>query len=245
MLESTSAYIIDAGNTRVKIAHFNNDSIKSVASYETVNRDLLLNKLAEIKGEKSILSSVTDNELLNLIQKTLSPTITLSSQTPLPIDLSEYKSIETLGTDRIANAVAGYHYAKSKNCLIIDIGTCIKFDMVTSDGYYQGGSISPGLKMRFKALSEFTGRLPFIENWESSPLIGQNTAESISSGVINGINAEIKGFVEQYNQQFKNLTIFLTGGDHKIFDIALKNSIFVDEKLTLKGLYLILKHNAN
>ena len=161
----------------------------------------------------------------------------------LPISIEEYDTPKTLGTDRIANAVAAHHYSNTEQALVIDVGTCIKFDLVLK-GKYQGGSISPGYAMRLKAMHEFTGALPQLELEDFSPTIGKSTKQAMLSGVINGIQAEISGFINYYTQQYQQLTIFLTGGDHKRFDKELKNSIFADDNLTIKGLYIILKHNV-
>jgi type III pantothenate kinase len=129
--------------------------------------------------------------------------------------------------------------------LSIDIGTCIKFDFLSGDNHYLGGSISPGLKMRFLALHQQTANLPLIETNKNPLLIGQTTAESIQSGVQNGIIAEIFGMIGQYEDQFPDLTVYFTGGDLQNFDFPQKNNIFVDENLTIKGISEIYQLNAS
>ncbi len=200
--QTTSFYVLDAGNTRVKIAEFQSDALVNVHVFEVSQKEELLAYLSKIKSDNSLL----------------------------------YRTKETLGVDRIANAVAGHHYANGKPALIIDAGTCLKFDFVDADGNYLGGSIAPGVRLRFKAMNDYTANLPLIVDYSSTPLIGDATKTSLSSGVINGITAEINGFIEEYKQQFPQLTI--------LFDKALKSSIFVDRNFTLKGLFLILKHNV-
>lgn len=242
--QTTSFYVLDAGNTRVKIAEFQSDALVNVRVFESEHEEELLVYLSKIKSHTSLLSGVVSSHFLTLLEKKWSPTVVLSSSTSLPISLEKYRTKETLGVDRIANAVAGAHYANGKPALIIDVGTCLKFDIVDENGDYLGGSIAPGVRLRFKSMNDYTANLPMIVDYSSTPLIGDATKTSLISGVINGMTAEINGFIEQYTQQFPQLTIFLTGGDAILFDKALKSSIFVDRNLTLKGLFLILKHNV-
>jgi type III pantothenate kinase len=243
MLEKVKYCVVDVGNTRLKVVDFENDEVVGQTT-------LLLNEAEEIeialnskKSVTSILSSVLDQNKQDWIVNLLHPTVVLNSETSLPISIEAYETPKTLGSDRVANAVAANHYAKSENSLVIDFGTCIKFDLVVQ-GNYQGGSISPGYAMRLKAMHEFTGALPQLKLEDFSPFIGKSTKQAMLSGVINGIQAEISGFIDYYTQQYQPLTIFLTGGDHKRFDKELKNSIFADDNLTVKGLYIILKHNV-
>ena len=107
-----------------------------------------------------------------------------------------------------------------------------------------GGTISPGIDLRFRSLSEFTGKLPRLSNKSGLNLVGINTETSIRSGVMNGMGAEIQGIVSAYESQFESLTFFVTGGDASYFDIHSKNDIFADENLTLKGLIEIYLYNA-
>jgi type III pantothenate kinase len=237
--------VIDAGNTRLKIAQFDGDDLLWVKAYDW-NNDELLSELSGIHDDNIIFSSVAEEEKNAVILSQLTPDLIFSHTTQTPIDLSTYKTVDTLGLDRIANAVAANHFAENKHILVIDCGTCIKFDLVV-EGNYKGGSISPGIQMRFKALNEFTGKLPLIKS-ESSPntieVIGDSSSASIKSGVMHGTQWEIEGFITHYAKNYEDLTIFLTGGDAKLFDLHNKNCIFVDSYLTLKGLLIILKHNG-
>ncbi|PWH85936.1 type III pantothenate kinase [Brumimicrobium oceani] len=241
--EKTKFCVVDAGNTRVKVIDFENGEVLSQVFISIEEKEKIKSIISSKKEVTSILSSVLNEEMRNWIADLLQPNVVLSNQTPLPIRIDTYRTPQTLGADRIANAVAANHYSKTTNSLVIDIGTCIKFDFV-QEGKFIGGSISPGYGMRLKAMHEFTGGLPLLELEEQSQLIGDSTKNAMMSGVLNGIQAEIEGFINQYNQQYQPLTIFLTGGDLKRFDKELKNSIFADDYLTVKGLYLILKHNV-
>jgi type III pantothenate kinase len=242
--QTSSFYVLDAGNTRVKIAEFQRDELVGVRVFDYINEGELFAYLASIKNSCSLLSGVVEEDSLTRIADVWLPTVRLNATTPLPISLEKYKTSSTLGVDRIANAVAGHHFSGGKNALVIDIGTCLKFDFVDEKGNYHGGSIAPGVALRFKSMNDYTANLPLIEEYEQSALVGDSTKNSLMSGVINGMTAEIDGFIERYTQQFPQLTIFLTGGDAILFDNALKSSIFVDQNFTLKGLFLILKHNV-
>ena len=144
----------------------------------------------------------------------------------------------------MANAVAIAHLSDGLPALAVDTGTCLKFDFVDDKRNYQGGSISPGLMMRFKAMHEFTANLPMIETWSEKKLIGTTTQESLVSGALIGMENEISATIQRYQSQQKDLRIFMTGGDLKYFDFELKNPIFAHENLTLLGLKLILDKNV-
>lgn len=236
--------IVDAGNTRVKVAVFVDNIIESIHNYSIEDWSVCLNALQTQRNSNSLICSVLDDRKTKELEKVLLPTIVFSAVTKTPLDFSGYHTVSSLGSDRKANSVAAWKEIKTKYGLVIDVGTCVKFDLVQSDGKYLGGSISPGLNMRLKALSNNTGRLPYVTNIEDTELVGTSTESAILSGCLNGWKAEINGFLSQYKTAFDDLTIFLTGGDMYLLDSLQKNGIFADENLTLKGLNLILAYNA-
>lgn len=233
--------IIDAGNTGIKLVTYENEVITKYQNLPSQDIQLLKNELKNESYNSVFLCSVL-SEKQTLYIKNLFEHITIFDekiQLPLTID---YHPKNTLGKDRLANVVAAQKLAtRNKHLLIIDVGTCIKFDFI-NDNIYKGGSISPGIRMRFKALHEYTGRLPDIENWEQTKLIGNSSVDSITSGVINGIKFEIEGMVEAYKKQFKDLIIFATGGDFQKINIDVNFPIIFDKHLTIKGLYTIFKY---
>lgn len=231
--------ILDIGNTSVKVAQFLQNKIVSVERFS--DKKELFDYLKKCKYSKSIVSSVRKDKFLKETLQNVNNTLVLDGSTSSPIK-NKYKTPKTLGYDRLANVVAAYSLNPYKNTLTIDAGTCLKFDMVTNKGEYNGGAISLGLNMRFKALNNFTGKLPLIEPSVIDYYIGRSTEESIKSGVVNGCLQEIKGVINQYKQDYKNLEVILTGGDCDFFDKALKNTIFVSQNLTLIGLNSILEH---
>lgn len=231
---------IDIGNTRVKLAVFEGDNLISNET-ESLIWEKIDEKINAFEG-KIIISSVVEHEFQEK-WKTKSSLIFLQHQTPLPINLN-YKTPHSLGLDRIANAVAVNHLKTKKNALAIDCGTCLKIDLI-SNNEYLGGSISPGLKMRFNSLHNFTSKLPLIEAEEFISLNGKSTKESILSGCFRGMLAEIQKTITDYETEYKDLEIFITGGDHPFFVNHIKNRIFADPFLTLKGLNEILNYQNN
>ncbi|TNF47134.1 MAG: type III pantothenate kinase [Bacteroidetes bacterium] len=242
MPESNKILVVDAGNTSVKVAIFIDDEVYSVnrTSLAEFKESLLNKKFSEINKSAlcSVLIEQDTKDLLSLL-----PNATLIN-TSIKSDLSsEYKSMATLGVDRWCNAVAIHALKEDQSAISIDIGTCVKFDAVI-EGTYIGGSISPGIDLRYRALNNFTAALPLLDFKTMTALTGDSTNSSIHSGVVNGILSEINGMIERYEQSYKGLTFFVTGGDAQYFDFGGKNNIFVDENLTLKGIYQLYKLNA-
>lgn len=233
--------VIDIGNSLVKVAVFEQGTLISLSKYS--HKELQLKKLIfdEVGTIPTIVSSVVSKKQETEILPH-SETFVDFNDLQKPIR-NNYQTPETLGQDRLANAVAINHFSEGKPAICIDLGTCLKFDIV-ENGIYLGGSISPGIRLRYKSLHTFTGKLPLLSQTSKVDLIGTDTNTSIQSGVMNGINAEIRDVVSQYEQRFQDLTIFMTGGDMDKLDLGIKKSIFADSNLTLKGLQLILEHNA-
>lgn len=239
--------IIDVGNTLVKFAVFNNQSLVFKKSCDHSD---FINVLDEISKEHSninrvIVSSVgnfNDGELS--IIKNRYPTFVLTHKDPIPFK-NNYASPETLGIDRIALiSAAVLHYPK-KNVLVIDAGTCITYDFKNSTNEYLGGAISPGVQMRYKALHLLTDKLPELTPVKQESFIGNTTASSIHVGVLKGIVEEIDGFIARYKEDYKELTIILTGGDANYLLDSLKNDIFATSNFLLEGLNYILEYNKD
>ena len=231
--------VLDAGNTRVKLAVFENNTLLSVKYFE--DRLALLNFID--KNEKIVLSSVIDASFLEDLKKKTSSVFQIHTNLTLPFGM-KYTTPATLGIDRLCNIAALNSLKSTGNRLCVDIGTCIKFDFLDEHQNYLGGAISPGLRLRFKALNSFTAKLPFLEPTTAIDLIGDSTTSAIQSGVQNGMQAEINGIITRYQQEYQDLTIFITGGDAHYFDFEQKSNIFADENLTLKGIFELYKLNA-
>jgi type III pantothenate kinase len=169
--------------------------------------------------------------------------------TPVPLH-NAYATPQTLGADRLAGAVGAGYLRPGQPTLVLDAGTALKFDLVTENTFH-GGSIAPGLRMRLRALHAFTGRLPLLELPEPEAvvqLIGDSTASSLLSGVLNGAAAEVNGLVADYRRRYPGLGLVLTGGDAahlRPWLAADLGFIFVVPELVLIGLDRILRHNVD
>jgi len=237
--------VIDIGNTLCKIAIFreNGEPVFDTALPE-LKVDDITSLLEKYPVKYAILSSVAGNyPEIKALLKSFTHYVHFSHTTKLPIGI-QYDSLSTLGLDRIANAVAAAHSFPEKNVLSIQTGSCLVFDFIDKKANFHGGSIAPGLSMRFQALHHFTQRLPLLEKNETPPLIGKDTQQSIQSGVINGIIHEINGTILQYQRLFPDLQVILSGGDSIYLQNSIKNTIFADSKFVLKGLHKILRFNV-
>ncbi len=150
---------------------------------------------------------------------------------------------ETIGADRLALCAAGVHFYPGKNNLIIGMGSCITYNFINQYHQFIGGSISPGMEMRFKAMQVFTAKLPLEQADWNFPLIGYDTKTNLQSGVIAGIAYEIDGFIDEYAAKYSNFNVVLTGGDTVYFARRLKNKIFADSNFLFKGLYALSETN--
>lgn len=236
--------IIDQGNSRTKIALFEGDELSQLFENDSLSIDFILyiSRNYPIKGV--ILSAVKQisTELLFDLQQMFTCFIQLNWQTPLPIGLA-YKTPETLGVDRIA-AVVGAMSETNSPVIVIDAGTAITFDFMDERSVFQGGSIAPGMKMRFAALNHYTDKLPVVEPLGDLPVLGYDTTTAIRSGVVNGMRFEIEGFIDLIRSNHPSVLVFLTGGDSIFFAEIIKYPIFVDKNLVLKGLNRILNYNV-
>ncbi|WP_298763252.1 type III pantothenate kinase [uncultured Polaribacter sp.] len=237
---------VDIGNTRVKVAVFKEDKLVDFVVFE---KKIIISEIKKIAkkyiisvGIISNVASVSEKKMIQLKKIINFHVISHESQIPF---INLYKTPKTLGIDRIALVAAAVKQYPNKNVLIIDAGTCITFDFVNTKKEYLGGAISPGIKLRYKSLNAFTANLPLISNLELENLTGKNTYESIVSGVLNGVVAEIDGLIFRYKQKYLDLTVVLTGGDTNFLSKQLKSSIFATQNFVLQGLNEILKLNAH
>ena len=233
--------IIDFGNTLQKLAIY--DGRKMLE--KQVFQDIKPNDLQTFISEKGrfgaiIFSSVAHpSPEIESILRNNARTVFMDENTHLPIK-NLYHTPETLGKDRLAAAAGVHALFPGRNVLSIDAGTCITYDFLTSNAEYLGGGISPGIQMRFRAMNAFTGRLPLVEPEEFSELIGKDTKRSMLSGVLNGIIEEITGITRRYSEQYNDVKVVITGGDHEYLHNKLKINIFAVPDLVLLGLNEIL-----
>jgi type III pantothenate kinase len=236
--------IIDIGNTLTKLAIFQGREMVAFASFPGVDIQHII-KFCETDQPNSnaILSSVKayPAEINAFLNKRFN-TIYFDHTIIVPV-VNKYSTPETLGKDRLAGVVGAQLLMPLTDLLVIDAGTAITYDIINAAGEYLGGSISPGITMRYKAMHTFTGRLPLLDYYEDAQLTGDSTSTSIYSGVLNGVLAEMEGIIHAYQHVYPNLKIIVTGGDHNYFDKRLKIKTFAAPNLVLEGLNLILQFN--
>ena len=237
--------VIDIGNTRIKAAIF--DDSKMIEEYAADSSpleltEMILNKYPDI--QYAIVSSVhePESDFSGVLRKKVSKLIEVDDTTPVPIT-NLYQTPDTLGKDRLAALVGAYAIYPDSNVLIIDTGTAITYDFLDSGNRYSGGNISPGMEMRFKALNQYTRKLPKVSAKNTFPEMGFDTESSIISGVTNGILYEMNSYISIFIRKYKDLKIILTGGDANFFVKKLKKTIFVIPNLVLIGLNHILQYN--
>ncbi|WP_316813492.1 type III pantothenate kinase [Pedobacter heparinus] len=235
--------VIDIGNTNSKLAVFKE---KTLVDYQVLKQIVPADLLKLIKAYPILNATISSvgEDLQEVISVIKSNTNYIPFSTKINTGIkNNYQSLSTLGLDRWAKVIAANTCYTGKNCLMIDAGTCITYDLLNSESEYSGGSISLGVAMRFKALHHFTGRLPQVA-WDRENIeipAGTDTVSAIKNGVLQGIIHEVEGFISSYNEENKGLTVLLTGGDAAFLLEQLKNSIFApqiihDPYLVLKGL---------
>ena len=234
---------IDFGNTRGKIVLFDN-------SGEIRHREVLtgdseqLSIVCEKWAVKRAIASTVVPERIDWLREHTPEAVELhilSHQTPLPIK-NGYSTPETLGMDRLAAVVGAWTLFPQQASLVVDLGTCTTYDLITPEGEYLGGAISPGMEMRGRAMNAFTAALPLASPYEEAPLVGGSTKGCLRSGVVHGLCFEIEGFRQAYRPRFEIFNTVLCGGNAQFFETKLKPPIFVSQELVSIGLNAILEH---
>ena len=242
-IDMNEVITIDIGNTKAKYAVFNDKNIVETNIFNPISDDLkhLLQHHPNIN--KGIISSVGGMVQDCLQQLGDIKTIVLNSNTKLPFSLT-YKEKTKIGADRLALVAAAFAEKPHQNSLVIDIGTCITYDILTDDNRHLGGPISPGMQLRFKAMHEHTALLPLCEpTFDELNIICDDTIQCLQSGVQLGVLHEIKEFIKLYSLKFNDLNVFISGGDNIFLQNQLKNYTFASSNFMFNGLRLILEYN--
>lgn len=239
--------VVDVGNTLIKLAVFEK---KCLVYRKTVLKtdfdrsiDFVLESYPTVKHVAlSVVGSFSEKSKLKL-EKNFT-VFKITSQIKVPF-INNYATPKTLGVDRLVLVSAAIDQFAKKKVLIIDVGTCITYDFLNAEGHYKGGAISPGINMRYKALNQFTEKLPLLDANTPQNIVGTSTQTSMHSGVMYGVALEIDGVISQYKQEFEDLTVILTGGNAHFLLDRLKNSIFANPNFLLEGLNFLLEYNQN
>ena len=238
--------IFDFGNSLIKYFLIHHDKVIERGSFTSSEFD---ENILDIKTkghiEKIIYSSVIDDkreELSDVFKNSI--IISLKDKNlKLPFT-NQYKS-ETLGEDRVALVSAGLNLHPGKDLLIIDIGTCITYDLVSSNKEYIGGSISPGFNLRYSSLHDYTAKLPKLNPMPIESIIGQSTEEHIHTGIFNGVIGEINYNIERHRNDIPTIETIISGGGANFLLNKIKNVIFADQDFLAHGLNHILQTNFN
>ncbi|MFT6780985.1 MAG: type III pantothenate kinase [Saprospiraceae bacterium] len=227
---------IDIGNTRIKIGVFDKGTMIYNDSFHTKSVEEVYNLIENYKITEAISSSTRKSvSAFEKRVKSKVPLIRLNHKTPVPIE-NMYLTPKTLGKDRLAVAIGCTKVFPNKNCLIIDAGTCITYDIITADKRYLGGNISPGLRMRAEAMDTMTSTLPLVEPVYNKDYIGKSTVTAMQNGIVYGTLLEIESLIAMIKQDIGDINVIITGGDAPFFANLLKTKIFVHSFLVLEGL---------
>ena len=234
---------LDFGNTRLKVAVFNGRDFQEEINLPEATVESITALMNQWKPKKVILSSVINHDpAIESIMAEQTAFHQLSHASLLPLTTPVGKP-ETIGADRLALVAAAVDLFPKQHNLVIGLGTCITYNFINNQHEFLGGSISPGMNMRFRAMHEQTALLPYIKAESPFPLVGYDTKTNLLSGVIWGMTKEIDGIIDEYALKYSNFNVLLTGGDMPFFVPHLKNRIFADPNLILKGLYAISEFN--
>lgn len=233
----------DFGNTRLKYGVFSNEALIFQGILENGSPSEISAVLDKYHPQRTLLSSVIkhDKEIESLL-KNHSQFLLVKPGIRLPFNIPVAKP-ETIGADRLAIAAYAATFFPGQNNLIIALGSCITFNFINKYHTFLGGSISPGMEMRFKSMHQYTAFLPLVKPSWNYPLVGYDTRTNMLSGVMQGMAAEMNGIIENYDQKFTKFNVHLTGGDSGDFARLIKYKIFADPALVVKGLYAISKYN--
>jgi len=229
---------LDIGNTKIKAAVFEDDVLLQKFIFDKEEGLSEIKNILKIFPEatKSIMSAVgkeDDKLLLWLKENTVFTAISHTSAFPFT---NKYATPATLGIDRMVLAAGAVLQYAAQNRLVIDAGTCTTYDFIDAHNNYLGGAISPGLQLRYTAMHTFTAKLPLLYPELPGSFIGNSTNQSMHSGAINGLLHEVEGFVQQYLEQYQDVTVILTGGDADFLAKRLKNTIFANSNFLLESL---------
>jgi type III pantothenate kinase len=252
--------VVDVGNTQTHLGAVRDDAIVEdwrLASVRSATSDELgvaLRSVLELRGLS--LGDITGCALSSTVPE-LAPQWVATARrylgqemmvvggpgvrTGMPIRLDNPRE---LGADRLVNAVAAWARFRSA-CIVVDFGTAITYDIVSAEGEYLGGIISPGIEISLEALAQRAAKLWEIELGEPRALIGKTTADAVRSGIVYGFAGQVDGIVGRLREELGvEAPAIATGGlAHHVVPTFTASIDIVDELLTLEGLRLIWELN--
>ena len=229
--------LIDIGNTCAKLAVSNDGDFVHFERLSESWDDAFLRLYRAFSFDYIVLSSVAgpDSDLDKALANISVPHKRIEWNTPCP-----FKDItgipEGYGSDRLAADFGAFAQDSESTILVIDAGTCITYDLFSSQGEIIGGVISPGVQLRLKAMHDYTALLPLFEAEANAPLHGMTTKDCLMAGAVHGAEFEIIRYVRILQKQYPDLHVFLTGGNDFAFPSDITCKVTHDSYLVLKGL---------
>ncbi|MBQ8881798.1 MAG: type III pantothenate kinase [Clostridia bacterium] len=253
--------VIDIGNTNVKLGVFNSEgelihSTRLSSSTHKTSDEYFLS-IKDLFGQKGILISDVTGVILSSVNPALNYTfehlisvyfavkpMVVGSGIKTGLNI-RYDNPKEVGADRIVNSVSAYH-TYGGPCVIIDCGTATTFNVVSEKGEFLGGAISFGLKASADALCQKAAKLPKIELVRPEKVIGKSTITNMQSGIINGYVGMVEYMVKKLKAEIKapQAKVIATGGLSEIVSSCSNVIDVVDRTLTLRGLYILYRMNA-
>jgi type III pantothenate kinase len=234
--------LVDISNSFTKIAFSSRKRLGR--SFRLPTPELTVSSLRKIIGRReakyAVVASVVPARNKTITKALLPPICWVTHEIPLGVGV-DYPKPETIGADRLANAVAAVALYGSP-AIVVDFGTAVTFDVISPKNMYVGGVIAPGLNAMTDYLHRRTALLPRVKLREPRQAIGRSTAEAMRAGAVYGYRGLVSEIVRQLLKEIPanyETTLIATGGDAKL--IAGKTGLFsaVSPALTLEGLRLI------
>ena len=228
--------LIDIGNTSAKLAVVDS-AIVHFARLDAAWSEAFTRLRKEYPIRSVRISSVAapDSTLDSALEALGLPVIRLTALMPCPIKPVANVHPQ-LGADRWAADIGALAQDSDHTLLIIDAGTCLTYDVISADGTYLGGAISPGVQLRLNAMHEHTALLPQIEAAQEAELLGNETHTQMLSAAINGTRFEIEGYIRHLLREHSDLHVFITGGNTFEFAPDITCPVTHDPYLVMHGL---------
>ena len=234
--------LVDIGNTLTKIAVSDGKSILTEFKLKSIDLDFVKDVIRDNNIINSAISNVSKpNQKLFDLCDSKSNLFTFKKEVKLPFN-NPY-DYGLVGEDRLSLIMGACSMYPQDNVLVVDLGTCITYDIKTCKNNYQAGGISPGIGLRKKSLSSGTANLYEIDPIYPKSMIASDTHSSISIGLLIGIQSEIEGMIKRYKKIYKNLKIVISGGDAKFLGDKIKNTIFTNSNFVFTGLNYLIEYN--
>jgi type III pantothenate kinase len=247
----------DIGNTTTKICLVNNKNykIKKIIYFNSniiLSKKILVINLSKIIKNKRINSIALFSSVVPRYESILKKFLKKFYKIKL-VEIKEKKIVKSIkiniknkkqvGSDRIANAVGVYEKYR-KNYIVVDFGTATTFDVITENGFYNGGVIAPGVNISLKSLVNLADQLPLFKLKKQKKVIGKNTLEAMRSGFFWGYIGLINNIILKIEKETKKkYKVLFTGGYAKLFKTSIIKPFKIDKNITINGIIEIYKKN--